>query len=103
MRIDCKEEVRQTLFAYPDSRDDIMLLIGLVWDNQLIDKDMDKSSCLKVLTSGYVSNPESIRRVNAILQNKHPHLRGKKWMDRKKHAKDVIEQIRNIEGEEDAR
>jgi len=103
MKLNCTEEVRATLFAYPKSRDNAMLLIGLVWDAQLAGKNIDRSNLIGVLTSGYVSNPESIRRISAVLQNKHSHLRGEKWMDRKRHAKDVIEQIRNIEGEEDAR
>jgi len=100
MKLNCKSDVRHTLIVYPESRDDAMLLIALVWKMQLADRDIDRSNLVEVLTSGYISNPESIRRTSAILQNIHPELRGKKWMDRKKYAKDVVQQIREIEEEE---
>jgi hypothetical protein len=71
----CK--VYALLTSNPDTRDDDKLLLIEIWSKE--SKSLDKAGFFKELLQGYISHPESIRRIRQKLQEKHPTLRGEKW------------------------
>lgn len=93
-----EEMVRVYLTNIPRLRDNDMKLLATIWHQELKLMDFNPlkntMDFLKLLADGKLSNPSSIRRCRAKLQELYPELRGKRYLDRKKNQTDeVIDEI----------
>ncbi len=93
-----KSRVKELLTKYPNLRDDKNLTVVAIWRDDLNgnEKNISGWDLMKLMIEGRVSDPENIRRNWQKLQQEHPELRGKKYLER--HSKlepDVKEQIIN--------
>ena len=92
--------IKVFLTTLPHLRDDDMKLLASVWwqEMRMLGLDMDSHSAhdtLKLIADGKLSNPSSIRRCRAKLQEVHPELRGKRYLDRKKNqTTEVVSEIK---------
>ena len=92
--------VKVFLTSLPHLRDDDMKLLASVWWQEIRNKGLDMHSysahdTLKLLADGKLSNPSSIRRCRAKLQELHPELRGQRYKDRKNNqTNEVAREIR---------
>src|SRR5690554_1331157 len=91
-----KNQIRELLIHYPDTRDNDNALIARL----LIDMDFLKLNTitgekfLHNLKSGEYGSLESITRARRMLQEKNPDLRGKLWSKRHCFEKEVKEQLK---------
>jgi hypothetical protein len=82
-----KNEVKRILENVYHNRDDDYRLIANIWLKEMQEKNIDLTTInayqfLKIFAEGKLTNPESIRRMRAKLQEEHEHLRGKKYYER---------------------
>ena len=61
-------------------RDDDRMLLAEIWRRE--SGCSSEEPFLKLLTSGVISHPESVRRMRQKIQEVHPPLRGKKYDSR---------------------
>jgi len=93
-----KSRVKALLTKYPNLRDDKNMTVVAIWQDDLKgnERNISAYSFMERLVQGKVSDPENIRRNWQKLQQTHPELRGKKYIER--HSKlepDVKEQIKD--------
>lgn len=79
----------------PETRDDWMLVIKLVHDTEMSVRRIEKENYYKHFFSNQFSNVDTIKRVWALIQERNPKLRGKKWKERQRIAKEISESIVN--------
>ena len=96
-----REKVQHLLATKPHLRDDDNKLIASVWFNELKEKGyspntMSGFDLLKEIADNKLTNPESIRRCRAKLQETNPKLRGKVYYERHKEKKIVEIDLRNF-------
>jgi hypothetical protein len=95
-----KDRVEDAITNHPHLRDDDNKLIANIWYSEL--KEMKFNTLkntmefLKILSEGKLSNPESIRRCRAKLQEQHPHLRGNSYADRHKEIQAVKDDLKTF-------
>jgi hypothetical protein len=82
-----KRIVHDMLIRHPHLRDNDWKLIASVWQQELIDKDLDPQTMtghelLKMYADQKLTNAETIRRTRAKLQETDIHCRGDVWWDR---------------------
>lgn len=93
--------IKDFLTAKPHLRDNDMKLLASVWwqEMRMLGLDMHSHSAhetLLLLSNGKLSNPSSIRRCRAKLQELHPELRGHRYKDRQKNQQtEVVSEIRH--------
>jgi len=94
-----ENKVYKILYAYPKSRDNDMLLVAYVWKSELGANDvsdLDEISVrylFKKMVSGEVTHFETIRRTRAKLQEKHPEVRGEKYLKRLQRQDELKEDL----------
>jgi len=79
----------------PETRDDWMLLIKLVHDTEMSVRRIEKEQYYLYFFNNQFSNVDSIKRVWALIQERNPKLRGEKWKERQKMAKEISDGIVN--------
>ena len=93
-----KKKVTKVLQKHPQSRDNDMSLIAIVWNEQLGGRDvtdtMTAFELLCLLSRKEISNPVSLWRCRQKVQEENESLRGEKWKARQEHSKNVKEEIR---------
>jgi len=94
-----KARVKALLQAHSHLRDNDPRLICNIWadDMQRINLDPNQTSSKLFMLhfiNGNITNPESIRRSRAKLQEEEPELRGKSYTERHKKSEDIKEQLR---------
>jgi hypothetical protein len=77
-----KETIIRLLEKYPSLKDDDSRLIANYWNEELIHKGVDikkltATDFIKMFSNRELTNPETIRRTRAKLQEENPDLRGK--------------------------
>ena len=94
-----KKKVTKVLQKHPQSRDNDMSLIAIVWNEQLGGRDatdtMTAFELLCLLSRKEISNPVSLWRCRQKVQEENESLRGEKWKARQEHSKNVVEEIRS--------
>jgi hypothetical protein len=93
--------VKDLLSNFPHLRDDSLALLATVWKLEIQrDKlNLNQTTAFDLLTliaKGGVSNPESIRRVRAKIQEEVPTLRGEKWLKRQRYQSNIKDQVRQV-------
>ena len=73
----------------PETRDDWMLLIKLVHDTEMSVRKISREQYYEHFFNGQFSNVDSIKRIWALIQERNPKLRGVKWKERQKIAKEI--------------
>ena len=82
-----QELIKSLLDKYPHLKDNDMRLICNVWASEMKSQGVDPHqfrTLFLMLQNGTISNPESIRRGRAKLQEEFPEYRGEKYIDRHK-------------------
>ena len=94
-----KKKVTEVLERHPQSRDNDMSLLAIVWNDELGGKDitdtMSAFELLCLLSKKEISNPVSLWRCRQKVQEENESLRGDKWKARQEHSKNVVEEIRS--------
>ena len=94
-----KKKVTEVLERHPQSRDNDMSLLAIVWNDELGGKDitgtMSAFELLCLLSKKEISNPVSLWRCRQKVQEENESLRGDKWQARQEHSKNVVEEIRS--------
>ena len=93
-----KDLITKLLSDHPHLRDDDYQLISEIWGYETLALHTDNSIAqfLTDFGNGKYTNPESIRRCRAKLQETMPELRGDKYYKRHRHQSDVIDQLNNF-------
>ena len=93
-----KKKVTEVLERQPQSRDNDMSLLAIIWNEELGGKDitdtMTAFELLCLLSRKELSNPVSLWRCRQKVQEENESLRGKKWKARQEHSKNVVEELR---------
>ena len=93
-----KDIVFDLLSKHPVLRDNDKLLISLVWNTQLEQKDYEGSrDFLDVMLLGYLAKPESVTRARRKIQEDNPLLRGKTHGKRQEEQSNVLNQLNQWE------
>lgn len=93
-----KDIVFDLLSKHPVLRDNDTLLISLVWNTQLEQKDYEGSrDFLDVMLLGYLAKPESVTRARRKIQEDNPLLRGKTHGKRQEEQSNVLNQLNQWE------
>ena len=96
-----EKEITYFLTNKPHLRDNDLKLLATIWWNEVKDKRLDTNSMsaqelLQMLADGKLSNPSSIRRCRAKLQEVNPQLRGQRYKNRQKdQTTEVKDELRN--------
>jgi hypothetical protein len=78
-----KDRVRELITKSPHLKDDDDKLIATVWWYDIkCNKEMTAKQFLDRIANGSLTNPESIRRSRAKLQQDEPELRGNSYKGR---------------------
>ncbi|MEO1944132.1 MAG: hypothetical protein ABGY11_07505 [Candidatus Thioglobus sp.] len=97
------ELVAHLLGEYPHLRDDDYKLIATIWKMEVEQhsdiRTMKAIELLTLMADGKLSNPESIRRSRAKIQQEVESLRGKNYIKRHRHQADVIDQLHEMQDE----
>ena len=92
-----KDLITNLLLTQPELRDDDYKLIATIWEYEAVGSDiMTAADFLNDFGKGKYTNPESIRRCRAKLQEEMPELRGEKYLKRHRHQTDVIDQLKEL-------
>jgi len=95
-----KFKVERLLNAVEETRDNDELLIASIWNEDLINKGLNKyilvERLFNMLSAGELTSTESIRRVRQKLQENNEHLRGYKYNKRMEHQKVVKEELKTL-------
>ena len=92
-----KDLITKLLSDHPHLRDDDYQLISEIWQYEsLATIPVTAKDFLSDFGNGKYTNPESIRRCRAKLQETMPELRGDKYYKRHRHQSDVIDQLNNF-------
>jgi len=92
-----KDLITKLLSDHPHLRDDDYKLISEIWQYEsLATIPVTAKDFLSDFGNGKYTNPESIRRCRAKLQETMPELRGDKYYKRHRHQSDVIDQLNNF-------
>lgn len=96
-----EKEITYFLKNKPHLRDNDLKLLATIWWNDVKYKGLDTNTMsaqelLQMLADGKLSNPSSIRRCRAKLQEQNPELRGQRYKDRKNEQQsEVINEVKN--------
>ncbi len=94
-----KKKVTEVLERHPQSRDNDMSLLAIVWNDELGGKDatdtMSAFELLCLLSRKEISNPVSLWRCRQKVQEENESWRGVKWKARQEHSKNVVEEVRS--------
>ena len=94
-----KKKVTEVLERHPQSRDNDMSLLAIVWNDELggkiVTENMTAFELLSLLSRKELSNPVSLWRCRQKVQEENESLRGDKWKARQEHSKNVVEEIRS--------
>jgi len=88
-----KELIQNLLNRYPTLKDSDSRLMANFWDEELKRKNKDvkhmsAAEFLELFAQSKLTNPESIRRMRAKLQEEKPSLRGRVYSMRKSKIQD---------------
>jgi hypothetical protein len=94
-----KKIVKEYLEKYAHLRDDDERLIASIWHIELLHRGVNSKNItgfqfLDSFAKGELTNPESIRRSRAKLQEENVHLRGLKYNERKANTGNIKSQLR---------
>ena len=86
---------------HPVLRDDDNKLLAKLWESEFDIlawdiEDFTATNFLNMLADDDFSKPEAVTRCRRKLQEKHPELRGTKYIERHRHQADVINQLNNF-------
>lgn len=91
-----KQKVEFLIRKFPKLRDsDQALWIHLI-RTEIPWRTMNGEEVLRAISDGQCTNPESVRRVRAKLNEKDPTTRGKSWKKRQEKGEVIREQIRHL-------
>ena len=100
-----KKKVTEVLDKHPQSRDNDMSLLAIIWNEQLGGRDvtdtMTAFELLCLLSRKELSNPVSLWRCRQKVQEENELLRGETWKVRQEHSKNVVGEIRSWDVPED--
>ena len=94
-----KQKISNYLYGTPKTRDNDMLLQALIWINEyraMGHKDNDLGKFLNYYSRQEFSNPSSIKRCRAKLQEQDPELRGKLYDKRHNKSVEVKNELRTF-------
>ena len=88
-----KDEIKRLLNKSPHLRDSDSKLIATYWYNEIKAKNLDLKEMtgfefVKMFAESKLTNPETIRRMRAKIQEESPELRGKLYKVRKEAIQD---------------
>jgi hypothetical protein len=94
------------LESYDRLRDSDEKLIATIWKLELVKNKIDPKKItafnfLQLFADGKLTNPESIRRSRAKIQENIPELRGVNYKDRQGKSYDVQDELRNFFDDEE--
>jgi hypothetical protein len=100
---DLKHRIRLKLIEFPELRDNDNMLMAEIWKEDIKSKfvselflnEIGLETFFMYLEWGELTSAESCRRYRAMIQEKHPELRGKNYLKRHKFAEEVKEEIIN--------
>lgn len=98
MKLYQKEVIIDLLTHKEHLRDNDQALIANIWWKELVTQGKDKCTAfevLKIFAEGKLTNPESIRRARAKIQEQEPSLRGHNYYERHKEEKRFRQDIVN--------
>lgn len=94
-----QQRVIQLLKSNAAYRDDDNKLVARIWNNHLEQMEKDPRTitayemlCLYAI--GDIPTADAITRARRKVQEENPELRGSKWEERQKEAKDFAEQVK---------
>ena len=88
------DEVEKFLIKHPPLRDDDERLMANIWNLHIGDIEyINGKDILHMLASHELPSYESISRCRRKIQEIKPHLRGEKWAERHKRAKEIRKEI----------
>ena len=88
------DEVEKFLTKYPLLRDNDERLMANIWSSHIGNlEDIDGKEILHMLANHKLPSYESISRCRRKIQEIKPELRGEKWIERHKRAKDIKKNI----------
>jgi len=92
-----KDFIIRLLITHPELRDNDYQLIATIWEYESDNPTtITAAQFLMDFGNGKYTNPESIRRCRAKLQEEMPELRGEKYIERHRHQIDVIDQLKEL-------
>ena len=88
-----KDEIKRLLNKSPHLRDSDSKLIATYWYNEIKAKNLDLKEMtgfefVKMFAESKLTNPETIRRMRAKIQEESPELRGRAYAIRKGKVQD---------------
>lgn len=95
MKINMQQKVEKILMKNEHCRDEDTYLIYNIWADEMY-KDINEITLIETLSlwkNKKISHPSAIMRARRKVQEKYPHLRGKKWDIRHKEQKHVKKQL----------
>jgi hypothetical protein len=98
MKLHNKDVIIDLLTNKEHLRDNDQALIANIWWRELVAQGKDKITVfefLKIFSEGKLSNPESIRRARAKIQEQQSELRGESYYERHKEEKRFRQEIIN--------
>ncbi len=93
MIVELKKWTKQKLISNPKFRDSNERLYYEYLKEEGYDVSKNVKSFLKDMESRKIKYLDSIARASRLVQEKHPHLRGKSWKKRKKKSIEVKAEI----------
>lgn len=92
--------VRYLLKNHAHLRDDDTALIMNVWHKELLKRNLDPHELtayelMEMVSKNKMPIGRTIERCRRKLQEEEPELRGKKWVDRRRHTEEVKEEIKH--------
>lgn len=99
MKVNAKElrsQIRGLLLNYPKCKDSDEYLCATLWGFEVMRyygthdiETVSSKELLYLLMAGRLTHPESVMRTRRKLQEEHPDLRGKSYIERHKNVKKV--------------
>lgn len=92
-----QEQVQILLETYPKLRDNDTRLVASYYYNNISNiNQMSAINLLEVMVNGNLPSPDTITRARRKIQEKHPELRGVKYLERQKLEKQVRQEINKL-------
>jgi hypothetical protein len=82
-------KIKAILAKNHSCRDNMMLTVSMIHSKELKEFGKSKNDYFDLLFSGKLSSIKTIDRMWRYVQEKNPHLRGKKWKQRQVSASEV--------------
>tara|TARA_R110002020_G_scaffold183360_6_gene379658 strand:- start:2061 stop:2381 length:321 start_codon:yes stop_codon:yes gene_type:complete len=100
-----KSKITALLKQKPDTKENDLRLTAWIWYEQIQKlenkqiEDVSFMDFIRLFVNKKLAHPESVRRCRAKLQELTPELRGKNYINRIKHTKNWIKELKGLENE----